>query len=112
MASRYVAFYQSVSNNSKFAVRFLANISAGDNRTVFGRTLQSIAVDCSLTPSELSSLTPAVVRSKYFYKKPSEETLWQANIASELLHIRERQLDLPNFSAQEIEEMLTYTCIV
>ena len=48
LASRYVSFFESIMNSSKFSVRFLGNLCATDQRTVFERTLTSIATECNL----------------------------------------------------------------
>ena len=111
LVSRYASFYQAISNSKKFAVHFLGRMCASDLRTVLGRTLQSIAMSCNMKPGDIIYVTPDLVKKGYRYKEPTEEKVWQANLAYELLQIREGNLNVPGFSTQDIKDLLKYACI-
>ena len=67
LASRYVTFYKSLINSSKFHVRFLARINELDQRTLLGKTLQSILEMCQIPGSRPQDLNAHLVKSKCKY---------------------------------------------
>ena len=112
LASRYASFYQTLVKSKKTAVRFLARISASDQRTVLGRTLSSLMNSCGLQPEHLSNLTAGLIKRKLSYQIVPEEELWRLDMGQELLKLRDGDyLDLPGFSKDELDELLKHVCV-
>ena len=55
LTGRCVSFYETIEEISKLCIRFLSNLCKNDLNKVLGRNLFSIAKDCSVNPSDLSS---------------------------------------------------------
>ena len=112
LASRYATFYKSLVESKKFCVRFMARLSASDNRTVLGRTLSSLMIKCGLEPGELHKLTANLIKKKMTYEVVPEEEQWRLDIGQELLRLRVNGcLNLPGFSSTEVKELLRHVCV-
>ena len=48
LSSRFVTFWRTLINSSKLCIRLLARLSEKDNRTVMGRTLNTLVRECGL----------------------------------------------------------------
>ena len=108
LASRYVTFSRSLFTSPKLYVRLLARLSGTDQRTVLGRTLNTLCGLCDLDDTSL--LTSTWVKSKMSYFSIPEVEQWRVNTVTELLQLRDHKLSLPGFSEDEIEAMLKFTC--
>ena len=72
LASRYVTFVKSLSSCNKFSVRYLCGLNKNDNRTVLGRTLGRIRLECDVDDSiELNAKN--VKEKMRYYKVPVTE---------------------------------------
>ena len=111
IASRYVTFYRSLVKSKKFTVRFLARLSEKDNRTVLGRTLESLLTQCNLPQSRLDELTASLVKKKCSYFRVPEPQLWRIPLLKELLKIRDGQLTLEDFDSQETNDLINHLCV-
>ena len=110
LSSRYAGFYNSLCTSKKSTVRFLVRLSESDKRTVLGRTLSQLLKNCMLKANQLDKLCPGLVKRSCFYWPNQEDSIWQEDIAIELIHTRECTLEVPGFSNNEIDEMLDYVC--
>ena len=108
LASRYVTFFKSLLSSPKPCVRLMARLSETDNRTVLGRTLNTLCNLCGL--SDLRLLTSNCVKSRMSYFPVPEEDKWRTSTVTELLQLRNRSLSLPGFTNEEIKDMLLFTC--
>ena len=108
LSSRYVTFYRSLILSAKLPVRFLARLYEADNRTVLGRTLATLCRLCSVT--NLSSLTSQCVKNKLKYFEVPEPEEWRVDMVTELLRLRKEKLSLPEFSSEEIKNILDFVC--
>ena len=61
LSSRFVKFVDSLTSTKKTSIRYLASLAQLDNRTLMGRTLGRIGVECG---EERGSLTSKVVKEK------------------------------------------------
>ena len=112
ISSRYATFYHSLINSKKKSVRFLARISASDQRTVMGRTLSSLLSTCKLKSEELPQLNAGLIKKNMVFSRIPSEDEWRIPLGQELLQLRDRSnLDLPGFSLEEQEEILHYLCV-
>ena len=111
IASRFVTFYRTLITSKKTPVRFLARIAEQDQRTVLGRTLSRLLLECSLDTDDLMKLTASLVKKKVVYKEVPVDEKWRVNLGQELLKIRDDNLtELPGFSKEECEELLQHIC--
>lgn len=111
LSSRYVTFYRSLVTCKKFCVRFLARIQERDNRTVLGRTLESLMTECDLPPSKLNELTAPLVKKKCCYMSVPDAEVWRIPMLVELIKVRDSQLALVNLNSDEINDLIDHLCV-
>ena len=108
LISRFVAFAHKALNSKKFCVRFVANCSMSDNRTIFGRNVLHIKQLCE--DEDFSSISPKMIKSNCKYWTDECEP-WRTNLVSELLSVRSGDLEVEGFSRTQMIEMLTDACV-
>ena len=110
LASRYVTFAKSLMTSAKLCVRYLARCNQADYRTLFGRTLQRIKVECGI-PADVKDLHPGIVKKNMKYCKVKEGEEWRVNILKELLEVKAKDLKINGFENEEIEILIQHLCI-
>ena len=109
LSSRYVTFYRSLVTSPKLSVRFLAHLFENDQRTVLGRTLNTLASLCKI--SDISLLSPNVVKAKLKYFAVPLEEECRAKLVQDLLQVSDQfSMYLPGFTTEEVNTMLKYAC--
>ena len=110
MCSRYAGYQQSLLKCNKFPVRFLARLVQHDQRTVSGRNLRQITLECGqgLPVKQFPSKTLVKKRMKYC-PVPSSEA-WRLSLLHDLLDVRNRMSTLTGFSTVEVEDMIQFIC--
>ena len=108
LASKNATFYKALINSTKLSVRFLARLVETDQRTVMGRSLDNSCRQLDI--SDISQLTPCILKKNLKYSEISEEEKWRSGTVSELLKLRSQSLSLQGFTQDEIDVMLIYTC--
>ena len=114
IASRYVTFYQSLITSKKTPVRYLARLAESDQRSVLGRTLSKLLLDCNLDTNgtDLMKLNAGLVKKTLIYRQTPPDELWRIPICQELLQLRDHgPLELPGFTPEEQEELLQHVCV-
>ena len=112
IASRYVSFYRILITSKKTPVRFLARIAEQDQRTVLGRTMSRLLLECNLEPENLTKLTAGLVKTKLKYMIVPQNEEWRVALCQELLKIRDDDhTELRGFSPEECEELLQHICV-
>ena len=78
LAEILVTFFKSLINSNKFAVRFLARLCQGDQRTVAGKTLTLLEEVCEMNGLGADSMTANTIKRnvQYFNAPVGEE--WRA----------------------------------
>ena len=107
LASRYSGFVSSLLNSPKYHVRVLARLCVTDQRTVIGRSSTQISRETGLARWEPSQLCPALVKKKMKYFEVPAHEHWRTGFLTELLS---DTLEIPGFSDDELEEMVSYLC--
>ena len=107
LASRYSGFVSSMLTSPKYHVRVLARLCVTDHRTVMGRSLSQISRETGLARWEPSQLSPAFVKKKMKYSDVPTHEHWRTGFLSELLS---DNLEIPGFTDDELEEMVSYLC--
>ena len=110
LLSRMVAFYKMQLDSPKFCVRYLIRLAEKNMRTIIGKTLSYVAVNCGILDTEYHKLNSGMIKRRMKYADTSTEDQWQVLLALELKLLRDEQLTLEGFTDQEVEELLTYTC--
>ena len=109
LTSRYVTFHKSLVVSSKLGVRVLARLCALDRRTVMGRTLETLCLECGV--SDPTMLAAKLVKSKLKYQTVPVEEEWKIHLSAELLKLRDQKLSIPGFTMDEIKDMFVFSCI-
>jgi hypothetical protein len=82
-----------------------------DNRTVLGKTLNSLLDQCGLPVSRLEDLCASLVKKKCAYFRVPDTQQWRLPLLQELMKIRAGQLLLGNLDSQETNDIIEYLCI-
>ena len=90
-----MVFKKSLSASDKFPVKFLASLYHEDQRTVYGKILLRIRMDCASLPGQLKK------QSSIIQYPVTEAELWRPNLLKNLLDIRDSKAVLPSFSVNE-----------
>ena len=106
LCSRYSSFHNSLLRCDKFSVRFLARLAENDQRTVFGQTLGQIGNECK---KNFPSKSEIKRKMKYFEVPNSEK--YRLGLLRDLIGCKFGRLTLPDFSKNEVEEMLRFVCV-
>ena len=104
LASRYIGFVKSLCSSPKYCMRVLASTIKNDMRTVMGRTLNMISVECT---SPKDSLTSAIVKKNMKYFPVPDTEQWRVGILSERLS---DTVEIPGFASEEIEDIKSFIC--
>ena len=102
LASRYVNFVNSLNSSPKYVVRVLAASCSSDLRTVIGRTLHQLEVECNCERPGLNSMM--IKRILKYFPVPGEEE-WRLTILRELV-----DMQIPGFSLEEVQEIRDFIC--
>ena len=102
LSSRYVKFVSSLS-----AVRYLASLCQGDNRTLLGRTTSRIALESNVG---LENLQPNDVKLNLKYFPVPEEQEWRVSILSELLDVRSSNSVIENLTLVDVNQFIDIIC--
>ena len=106
LCTRVVKFWETLRSCKKNSVRFLANLVYNDKKTLTGKTVSNIAMDCRVERGELSRVTVKNIR--YFPPLPEDE--WKVKLLRELLDIRDGRAAVPGLGYEEITAMITEIC--
>ena len=106
LCSRMIKFWHSLRTCNKGSIRYLANLVYDDRRTLTGRSVTNIAVDCG---ADRMSLNLTCVRNmRYFPPPPGEE--WRIPLVKELLDIKDEKLEVPGISTEDIDLIIEEIC--
>ena len=106
MCSRFMKFMESMAMCKKRSVRYLAASVLDDRRTVVGRTVSRIAVDCKV---ERRNLTSMIAKSMKYWTPPLEEQ-WKILMLKELLEVRAGAAVILDVEHDEVKMMIDHLC--
>ena len=107
LLSRYVKFTKSMTSCKKPAVRFLSSICQDDRRTLLGRTLAKISLECN---ADVAMLTPKLVRTCQVYHPMPDDHQWKISLLMELLEARSSNLIIEHLTSAELTELIDNVC--
>ena len=110
LSSRFVKFHKGLITSSKFAIRFLGRIKECDNRTVMGKTLACLLAECDLLPTQLTQLTPGLVKKKCRYFPVPTGHEWKAPVIKECLKVISGNLEVQGFEAHKFSSLVNRLC--
>ena len=105
LVKRFLSFIVQVKKSSKIMPQHILNTIQHDVRSTTGSNLRNILL---LTPKdEVDTLEPSDY--KYVNYHPIvEENMWKPNVIQELTNTKYNQLEVPGFSTEELDEILSY----
>ena len=109
LLSRYVKFVQTMISCMKPVVRLLSSLCQNDRRTLLGRTMAQISLECN---TDVSMLTPRLVRTSQVYHPIPDDQQWRIPLLMELLEVRSSNLVIQNLDSVEITQLIADMCIM
>ena len=106
LCSRLVKFLGSLRTSLKSSIRYLASLVYDDRRTLVGKTVGRIALDCMVDRSRLNEQN--VRNMKYFAPLPEDE--WKLELLQELLLVRNGKAEVPGVSNAEVGAIIDEIC--
>ena len=106
LCSRLVKFWQSLKVSKKDSVRYLVNLVYNDRRTLTGRSVTNIAMDCRTERNDLN--ISAIKNLSYFQPPPGEQ--WRIPLVRELIDIRDEEIVVPGVSSEDVHQMIDEVC--
>ena len=107
LLSRYVKFVKSMTSSLKPAVRFLSSLCQDDRRTVLGRTLANISLECD---AAVAMLTPKLVRTCQVYHPIPDDQKWRVPLLMELLGARSSYFKIEHLTSDEVSKLIDDVC--
>ena len=108
LSGRYVKFAQSLTSSNKCSIRYLSSVCQDDKRTLLGKTLGKIGMECGVLPSVL---TPDTVKRKLLYSPVPDDQKWRVPLLWELFDARSNNLTIENLTSDQISSMIDNICI-
>ena len=108
LLKRFLGFLSQIKKSRKKLPAKLLKIIECDTRSTTGSNLRKIMLLLGKYSIEGISIKDLDF-FEFFPVLPVDE--WKVGIVRELIEVRENNLDLENFTAQELEEILEYLCI-
>ena len=105
LSSRLVKFSDSLCNSNKKEVYLLGNLAISDNRTVLGKTMSRLKREM-----ECQELSSGLVREKMKYFPTPEGETWRLEFLEELFAVRANQMNIENFSQDDVSQMIDALC--
>ena len=100
-------FVKSLTTSNKCAVRYLSALCQDDRRTLLGRTLCKIGLDCGVAPSDLSA---NLVKSSLQYFPVPDDQQWRVPLLLELLDARSDKMTIENLTSNQISDIIDNIC--
>ena len=112
LLSRYVKFHNSLRENKKFCVRYLARVTSGNLNSKMGKILSHISDELNVNMSDIQKVSSKCIKQNLRYMQNNHD--WEINLGRELLQARNsnyRTIEIPGFGDDEIQMMLDKLCI-
>ena len=104
---RFIGFLDQIEHSQKLLPKQLLETIRYDVRSTTGKNLRKLMLKAS--KSEISQL---IKNEKNFgtYAEVLDEDKWKVNLVKELTDVRFVQLEVENFTSEEVEEILGFLC--
>jgi hypothetical protein len=107
MARRFINFISKIRSSKKLAIRSLLKVIEHDTRSTTGHNLRSILLLSGAT--QVQNLKPSDVKNKYRNIPDGEE--FRIGFITEIIDVQNNELEVPDFSGEEIHELLQHLCV-
>jgi hypothetical protein len=107
LATRFVQFHKSLTENSKSCIRLLSSLCTDDLKTIHGKNLFNLSreLDC-----EIEELSSSFVKANLEFKPLPDEEQWRIPLLLNLLDIRNDSMGLDHFRKRDIEDLIQDIC--
>ena len=109
LLAHYVTFAKNLIGNHAFEVRFLAQISIGDFRTVIGRSCYNISKLCNVS-NDLTSLSSGLVKRHVIYSSIPECEKWRIGIIGDMKNILDKTASNSGLHEDDAQDILQFVC--
>ena len=106
MIKRFLNFLERIRKSEKSTLKYVPSTVSKDVRSVTGRNLVMIKQRCGKGMFEAVSARESL---KLFKEIPRGEE-WKIDLAKELIGVRQANLSIPGFQADEVHDILTWIC--
>ena len=107
LARRFLTFIQAIRRSKKCAIRSLLRVIQYDTRSVTGNNLRSILRKTKV--EDVKNLKSSDVTGKYRDAPASEQ--YRVGFIKEIIAVRNNILEMADFSAEEIDDILLHLCV-
>ena len=108
LIKRFLQFREQVAKCPKSLVKDLYNIFQYDASSLTGSNLRKIMLMCD--KSSIKDVKVIDIDQLSYFKCPDNE-VWRLSLINELVHIRSNPSELPGFTYNEVEDMLSFACV-
>ena len=107
LLDRFLSFLSQIQKSKKLVAKQLLNFISHDVGSTTGSNLRNLLL---LTDkNSIEEINSDDVRSMN-YHPIEEKDAWKVNIIKELTNIKYNELELSEFSREELDEILSYVC--
>lgn len=107
LLKRFISFLNQIQNSNKILPKQLLNLVQNDVNSVTGRNIKRILLLTKKT--KWMDVSPADINSIVYADIP-EGNSWRVPLIQEITDVKFGQVDIPGFSIDECEEMLSFAC--
>ena len=108
LLKRFILFRDQVEKCDKVFLKMLFNICQYDASSVTGANFRKLMLLCNRTSIE--DISPNDIDSLTYQEIPNDDH-WRIDTVKELINVRQGHLELPGFTHNEVEHLLTFTCV-
>ena len=105
MQKRFINFTKRITGSKKVAMKVLYDTVKLDCQSTLGRNLRRIMLDYGLT--SINDITTETIKTKQYAEIPENES-WRVPLVKEIVSIKNGPYEVPNFTANEISEILDF----
>ena len=103
LIKRFLNFVHKIKRSGKLTLNYVLNVVSNDVRSTTGKNLLNIKT--RVGKGSFESIRPR--ESVIPFRMVPEGQHWRISIAQELIECRNRTMEIPGFSSQEMEKMLS-----
>ena len=108
LLKRFLGFLNQVKKSPKMLPRALLRLVSHDTRSTTGSNLRNILL---LTDKyKIEDITIQDI-DNFCYAPARQEDLWKIDMVKELINVRDEQYEVPDFSREELDDILEHLCI-
>ena len=107
LARRFLTFVQAIRRSKKSAIRSLLRVIEFDTRSATGNSLKSILLKTKF--DDIKQLKSSDVKAMYRDAPASEQ--YRVGFIKEIIAVKNNILEMADFSAEELDDILLHLCV-